>query len=94
LEKELTEKVNSLKQQNKVVSDENKKLLEILHLYKIIQNIENNESNQPIVPVEKTVSTQKTSKLHNRIKMHSEVENPVKEIEEIKQKNFKCTDCQ
>lgn len=89
LEKELTDKVNVLKQQNKVVSDENKKLLEILHLYKIIQNIENKESNLPINQEEKNVVVpQKISKLQNRMKMQSEIENPFKESEEFKQKNI------
>jgi hypothetical protein len=89
LEKELTDKVNVLKQQNKVVSDENKKLLEILHLYKIIQNIENKESNIPINQEEKNIIVpHKTSKIHNRIKMQSELENPFKESEEFKQKNI------
>jgi hypothetical protein len=89
LEKELTDKVNVLKQQNKVVSDENKKLLEILHLYKIIQNIENKESNIPINQEDKNVNVpHKTSKIHNRMKMQSEIENPFKESEEFKQKNI------
>ena len=83
LEKELTEKVNNLKQQNKIVSDENKKLLEILHLYKIIQNIENNEPPSQS-NVEKDLMINKPSKLKNRLKIHSEIENPVKAEQESK----------
>lgn len=41
--KELQEKLQTLKYQNEIVMDENAKLLEILHLYKIIQSIESKE---------------------------------------------------
>ena len=44
--KELQDKLHTLKFQNSIVMDENAKLLEILHLYKIIQSIECTEKNK------------------------------------------------
>ena len=44
--KELQYKLQTLKFQNDIVLDENAKLLEILHLYKVIQSIESNEKNR------------------------------------------------
>jgi len=46
--KELQYKLQTLKFQNDIVLDENAKLLEILHLYKVIQSIESNEKNRKI----------------------------------------------
>jgi hypothetical protein len=46
--KELQYKLHTLKFQNDIVLDENAKLLEILHLYKVIQSIESNEKNRKI----------------------------------------------
>ena len=44
--KKLQEKLQTLKFQNDIVMDENAKLLEILHLYKIIQSIESTEKDK------------------------------------------------
>lgn len=43
--KYLNDKLNSYKNQNKVILDENKKLLEIINIFKILQNLENSKKN-------------------------------------------------
>lgn len=42
--KNLNEKLNTYKYQNKIILDENKKLLEIINIFKVLQNLENKNS--------------------------------------------------